>query len=157
MTFYGDLARFQKKMERKLKNIQAGVAEEIGKLAVEESPVVSGRLRGAWHIWKTPEGNQLVSSQPRDQIGVKTIAEIKRVAKQFAIGETFHIVNNVVSEEEDEGGPGIHYAGIVNRFPPTIRYGKEMPHPLHSSGFFWRIQAKLPGVVREAIRKANTP
>lgn len=149
--FFPELDKWADKIKKQNKDLLPAIVEEIGGNVVAETPVLSGRLKGAWHASLT--GPRTKASGNVDKDGSATLAAMVEVARNAPLGKTLYIINNAVSGPEDDGGAGIHYAGIVNG-TPSIRFNMDFA-PLAFPSFMFFDRAVGGAMLSYAVTAAT--
>lgn len=143
MTFDTDVLKFVKKMERRFDTYTQELGLALSVDLIQETPVVSGRLKAAWHVSQTPFGQ--APNNNKDKGGSATITKIHGQLKSVKGGSVYYIINNATSQPGDRGGAGIKYSQRVNE--TFIRYDHDiyfLNASLQSLGFFNRGTNYLP-------------
>lgn len=131
VDFDKQINAFADKVQKRLDVFVQEFLVRTGEKLIDDSPVVTGRLKAHWHITVNPEGD---SADPdrKDPIGAVTKGDLKRQAAGVKAGNMVYLINNVFAPENDPGGAG-PYAYLVHATP--IRYGHVGKYRPASQGF----------------------
>lgn len=108
------LRRVTERLVVAVEDLTSDIAEEIGRALVPATPVDTGAARANWR--PSLNAPAVVPVTRTDPVGSATISRIAVVARQFQIGDTIYIVNNLpYIENLNEGSSPQAAAGFVQR------------------------------------------
>lgn len=131
VEFEKQINAFADKVHKRLDAFVQEFLVRTGEKLIDDSPVVTGRLKAHWHITLNSSGN-VADPSKKDPIGAITKGNLKAQAGNIKAGGVAYLINNVIAPENDPGGSG-PYAYLVHATP--IRYGHTGKYRPSSQGF----------------------